>query len=430
MSKQKILAWVLAAGIVFPQSVLASELNHGDTAWVLISTVLVLMMIIPGLAMFYGGLVRSKNVLSILMQSFAITCIMSVLWIFVGYSLAFSNGGVLNPWIGGLDNFMLAQLTFDSVNGSIPESVFITFQMTFAIIALVLVIGGVAERMRFSAILWFTILWALLVYFPICHQVWGGGRLGERGVLDFAGGNVVHITSGVGALVAAIMLGSRRGFGRESMQPHNMVITVLGAALLWVGWFGFNAGSAVAANGSAGMAMLVTQISAATGALGWMFAEWIKHGKPSVLGLVTGAVAGLVAITPASGYVAPVGALVIGLSGGVLCFVSTYLIKRMFRVDDALDVFAVHGVGGLIGSVLTAVFIAEEFGGVGHSDGMTTAKQLIIQITDALYVVVWTAVATFIVVKVIQVLTNIRVSDSNELRGLDLSEHEEQGYNL
>ncbi len=424
------LLYILCGLIALPTNAFANELNRGDTAWMLVSTVLVLLMVIPGLALFYGGLVRSKNVLSILMQCFAITCMASVLWVVVGYSLAFSQGGALNAWIGGLDNFMLAKLNFSSMSGNIPESVFITFQMTFAAITPALVVGGFAERMRFSAVLCFVALWSLLVYFPICHQVWGGGWLGEQGVLDFAGGNVVHITSGVGALVTALVLGLRRGFGTENMQPHNMTMTVTGGALLWVGWFGFNAGSAVAADGSAGMAMLVTQISSAMGGLAWMFSEWVKHGKPSVLGIVTGAVAGLVAITPASGFVGPMGALLIGLSAGVLCFLSTHLIKRTFRIDDSLDVFAVHGVGGIVGTLLTAIFIGKEFGGVGHREGMTMGSQFMLQLTDALYVMTWTAIATFVILKIIGVFMRVRVDDENELRGLDLSEHEEQGYNL
>lgn len=417
--------------LLLPISAFAADtLNSGDTAWMLVSTVLVLLMIIPGLALFYGGLVRSKNVLSVLMQVFAVTCVASVLWVIVGYSLAFGDGGSLQAFIGGLDNVMLSQLTFASLSGSIPESVFITFQMTFAAITPALVIGGFAERMRFSAVLLFAVLWSLLVYFPICHQVWGGGWLGEQGVLDFAGGNVVHITSGVGALTAALILGARRGFGEVGMQPHNMPLTVVGAALLWVGWFGFNAGSAVAADGSAGMAMLVTQISAAVGALAWMFSEWIKYNKPSVLGAVTGAIAGLVGITPASGFVGPMGAIVIGLSVGMLCFVSTHMIKKVFHVDDALDVFSVHGIGGIVGTLLTAVFIDQQFGGVGHNEGMTTSSQFMIQLVDALYVIAWTAIATFIVIKLIGLVTDVRVDDENELRGLDIGEHEEQGYSL
>ncbi|MBT8112886.1 MAG: ammonium transporter [Gammaproteobacteria bacterium] len=414
-----------------PSLALAEDvLDTGDTSWLLTSTALVLFMTIPGLSLFYAGLVRSKNVLSVLMQCFTITCLASLVWLVFGYSLAFSDGGSMNSWLGGFSNTFLSDVTRSSLSGTIPESVFVMFQMTFAIITPALVVGGFAERMKFSAMIWFSVLWLVVVYLPVCHWVWGGGWLGEKGVLDFAGGLVVHLTAGAGAIVAAIVLGNRKGFPRTAMPPHNLTMSVTGAGMLWVGWFGFNAGSAVAASGDAGMAMLVTHISAATGSLVWMFAEWIKYGKPSVLGIVTGMVAGLGTITPASGFVGPMGALIIGASAGIICFIATNFIKRVLRIDDSLDVFPVHGVGGILGTILAGVFVAEKFGGVGLAEGMTISSQVGVQIQGVLAVLVWTVVATFIILKVINVIIGIRVDEQDETQGLDVTQHEETGYNM
>ena len=408
----------------------ADELNGGDTAWILTSTALVLFMTIPGLSLFYAGLVRSKNVLSVLMQCFAITCVATVLWLLAGYSLSFSDGGGLNQWIGGLSNVFLSEVTRDSLSGWIPTSVWVMFQLTFAIITPALVVGGFAERMRFSAMLWFSIIWSLLVYFPVCHWVWGGGWLGDKGALDFAGGLVVHITAGVGALVAAVMLGTRNDFPKTPLPPHNLAMTVTGAGMLWVGWFGFNGGSALAANGDAGMAILVTHISAALASLTWMFMEWIKFGKPSVLGIVTGMVAGLGSITPASGFVGPTGAIIIGISAGIICFFATNFMKRTLNIDDSLDVFPVHGVGGIIGTILVGVFVASQFGGAGLAEGMTIGSQVGVQIIAVVAVIIWTAIASFIALKIAGVICGLRVSDDDERIGLDITQHEEKGYNL
>ncbi|MEC9155353.1 MAG: ammonium transporter, partial [Pseudomonadota bacterium] len=344
---------ILFANIAFADD---AGISGADTAWIMTATALVLFMTIPGLSLFYGGLVRSKNVLSVLMQCFAITCLMSILWMFVGYSLAFGDGGSANAYIGGLDNLLLGGIVESTVSGSIPESVFALFQMTFAVITPALIVGGFAERMRFSAVVLFSAAWLILVYAPICHWVWGGGWLSDLGVMDFAGGTVVHITAGVAALVAALVLGNRRGFPQQAMPPHNMTLTIMGAGMLWVGWFGFNGGSALAANGDAAMAMLATHISAAAGAFTWMLAEKVRFGKPSALGIVTGMVAGLGTITPASGFVGPGGALIIGISAGLVCFYATIYIKQRLKIDDSLDVFPVHGVGGILGTLLTAVF--------------------------------------------------------------------------
>ena len=416
---------------VLPTIGLAEDvLDTGDTSWLLTATALVLFMTIPGLSLFYAGLVRSKNVLSVLMQCFTITCVASLVWLVFGYSLAFSDGGSLNSWIGGFSNMFLGEVSRGSMNGTIPESVFVMFQMTFAIITPALVVGGFAERMKFSAMLWFTILWLVVVYLPVCHWVWGGGWLGEKGVLDFAGGLVVHLTAGAGAIVAAMVLGNRKGFPTTAMPPHNLTMSVTGAGMLWVGWFGFNAGSAVAASNDAGMAMLVTHISAATASLMWMFAEWIKYGKPSVLGIVTGMVAGLGTITPASGFVGPMGALIIGASAGLVCFIATNFIKRVLKIDDSLDVFPVHGVGGILGTILAGVFVAEQFGGAGLAEGMTIGSQLGVQIQGVLAVLVWTVVTTFVILKVIQLVVGLRVDEQQETEGLDITQHEETGYNM
>lgn len=424
--------WVIALLIyALPCFAFAEDgLDTGDTAWLLTSTALVLFMTIPGLSLFYAGLVRSKNVLSVLMQCFSITCLVSILWLVFGYSLAFSDGGTINNWLGGFSNAFLANVTRQSTIGTIPESVFVMFQLTFAIITPALIVGGFAERMKFSAMLWFTALWLLVVYLPVCHWVWGGGWLGEKGVLDFAGGLVVHLTAGAGAIVAAMVLGSRKGFPRTAMPPHNLSLSVAGAGMLWVGWFGFNAGSAAAANYDAGMAMLVTHISAATASLVWMFAEWIKYGKPSVLGIVTGMVAGLGTITPASGFVGPMGALIIGAAAGIVCFTATNFIKRVLHIDDSLDVFPVHGVGGMLGTFLAGILIAEQFGGVGLSEGTSIGAQVWIQVQGILAVLIWTVVATFIILQVVKVIVGLRVNEQEETQGLDITQHEESGYNM
>ncbi len=399
-------------------------LDSGDTAWMLTSTVLVLMMTIPGLALFYGGMVRKKNVLATVMQSFAAACLMNVLWMVIGYSIAFGDGGALNAYMGGLEKMFLAHLTKDALSGTIPESVFMTFQMTFAIITPALICGAVADRMKFSSLLVFLTLWLILVYAPVCHWVWGGGFLGSDGVLDFAGGTVVHINSGVAGLVCAIVLGRREGYGTENMAPHNLVLTVIGASLLWVGWFGFNAGSAAAANDSAGMAMAVTQICTAAAALAWMFAEWIIHRKPSVLGIASGAIAGLVAITPAAGFVAPMGALFIGIAAGVICFIASTMVKRALGYDDSLDVFGIHGVGGIVGAVLTGVFAVEAIGGTpGLLEG--NAAQVPLQVYGIIATIVWCAVATFVILMVVKAIMGLRVDKTTEIEGLDINLHGE-----
>ena len=416
--------------VLFPGPVLAQDvLNQADTAWILTSTALVLFMTIPGLALFYAGLVRSKNVLSVLMQCFAITCLASILWLLYGYSLAFGDGGSLNSWIGGLEKALLEGVGRDSLSGTIPETVFVMFQMTFAIITPALVVGGFAERMRFSAMLWFSALWLTVVYLPVCHWVWGGGWLADLGLLDFAGGTVVHVNAGVAALVSALVMGRRKGFPTTPMPPHNLTMTVAGAGMLWVGWFGFNAGSALAANGDAGMAMLVTHIGAASGSLAWMFCEWRIHGKPSVLGIVTGMVAGLGTITPASGFVGPLGALIIGLSAGIVCYFATSMIKRRLHIDDSLDVFPVHGVGGILGTLLAGVFVAT-LGGAGLAEGVTMGKQVGIQFIGVMATLVWCALATWIILKILDATLGLRVDLDEETQGLDIVLHDEAGYNL
>ena len=417
----------LAALCLFALSALpaaADELNSGDTAWMLTSTALVLLMTIPGLALFYGGMVRKKNVLSTAVQSFAAACVMTVLWMILGYSLAFSDGGALNAYIGGFSNMFLLNLTKEGMTGTIPESVFMTFQMTFAIITPALITGAFADRMKFSAILVFLSLWMLIVYAPVCHWVWGGGFLGGDGVLDFAGGTVVHINSGVAGLVAAIVIGPRKGYGVDNMAPHNLVLSVIGASLLWVGWFGFNAGSAVAADGAAGMAMAVTQIAAAAAAIAWMFGEWVLHGRPSVLGVISGAVAGLVAITPAAGFVAPVGALFIGFAAGLICLWGVAWLKKNLKYDDSLDAFGVHGLGGIVGAVLTGVFASEAIGGTpGLFEG--NFGQVGIQVWGILATIVWTAVISFILLKIIDATIGLRVTREEEIEGLDINQHGE-----
>ncbi|HTK97716.1 MAG TPA: ammonium transporter [Pseudomonadales bacterium] len=402
-------------------------MSGGDTAWVLTSTALVLFMTIPGLALFYGGLVRTKNVLSVLMQCFAITCVVSLLWVLCGYSLAFGDG---NGFIGGLGKAMFAGVAEGTLKGTIPESAFSLFQMTFAIITPALVVGGFAERMRFGACLLFAALWFLAVYAPVCHWVWGGGWLGELGIKDFAGGIVVHITAGAGALTAALVLGARRGFPHQVSPPHNMTLTVAGAGMLWVGWFGFNGGSALAANGDAAMAMLVTHISASAGAFVWLVAEWFRFGKPSALGAVTGMVAGLGTITPASGFVGPAGALIIGLSAGLLCFGATNFLKRTMHIDDSLDVFPVHGVGGLLGTLLTGVFASDALGLFSGQDSIQIGHQVGVQAIGAFSALIYTVIVTFVILKIVGAVTALRVSAEEETEGLDLVLHNERGYDL
>ena len=433
ISPRRICVALSTLLLLLPIQAFAEELNGANTSWILTSTALVLFMTIPGLSLFYGGLVRSKNALSVLMQCFSITCLASIIWFAFGYSLAFGNGGSLNNYIGDLSNFFMGNITEESMAGDIPESVFALFQMTFAIITPALIVGAFAERMRFSAMLLFSALWLIVVYAPITHWVWGGGWLGEMGLLDFAGGTVVHITAGVGAIVAALVLGNRKGFPQQAMPPHNLTMTVTGAGMLWVGWFGFNGGSALAANGDAGMAMLVTHISAASGSLAWMMMEWTKHGKPSVLGIVTGMVAGLGTITPASGFVGPAGALVIGLSAGVICYYATQAIKQRFHIDDSLDVFPVHGVGGMLGTLLAGIFASDQLGvfsGQGYNEGMNMASQVRVQITGIIATFAYTAVITYLLLKLIDNLLVLRVDEEDEMRGLDLVEHDERGYDL
>jgi Amt family ammonium transporter len=413
-------------------------LSSGDTAWMLTSTALVLFMTIPGLALFYSGLVRSKNVLSVMMQCFAITGLVTVLWALYGYSLAFDTTGMeagainLNSFVGSLEKAFLAGVGRDSLTLTIPETVFATFQMTFAIITPALIVGAFAERMKFSALLLFMGIWFTVVYAPIAHMVWSGagGLMFDWGVLDFAGGTVVHINAGIAGLVAALVLGKRKGYPTTAMPPHNLGYTIMGASMLWVGWFGFNAGSAVAADGNAGMAMLVTQIATAAAALTWMFAEWASHGKPSVLGIATGAVAGLVAITPASGTAGPMGAIAIGLAAGLICFVASTKIKRAFGYDDSLDVFGVHAVGGIVGAILTGVFADASMGGKGLAEGMTIASQLIVQGKGVLFTLVYTAVASYIILKIVDLIVGLRVNEEEETEGLDTALHGERGYIL
>lgn len=408
----------------------ADELSGANTAWILTSTALVLFMTLPGLALFYGGLVRSKNVLSVLMQCFTIACVASVLWFVAGYSIAFGEG---NAFAGGLGKAFLAGIGEDSLSGDIPETLFVMFQMTFAIITPALIVGGFAERMRFSAVVLFSALWLLAVYAPVTHWVWGGGWLAERGLLDFAGGTVVHITAGVAALVAAMVLGNRTGFSKTAMPPHNLTMTMTGAGMLWVGWFGFNAGSALAANGDAAMAMLVTHLSAAAGAFTWLTIEWIRFGKPSALGAVTGMVAGLGTITPASGYVGPAGALVIGITAGIVCFYATMTIKQVLKIDDSLDVFPVHGVGGMLGTLMAGIFASDQLGlfsGQGYADGVTMGAQVGVQLLGIAATFVYTAVVTFALLKIVQLITGLRVSPEEETEGLDIVGHNESGYDL
>ena len=407
-----------------------ATLAAGDTAWMLTSTALVLFMTIPGLSLFYAGMVRSKNVLSVMMQCFTITCLVTVIWLIYGYSLAFTDGGSLQNFVGGLSKAFFAGVGVDSLSGSIPESVFSMFQLTFAIITPALIVGAFAERMKFSAMLWFMGIWVTVVYFPVCHWVWGGGWLGGLGALDFAGGTVVHINAGVAGLVAALVLGPRKGFLTAAMPPHSMVLTLIGAAMLWVGWFGFNAGSELAADGTAGMAMAVTQIATAAAALTWMFCEWIVHGKPGALGIASGAVGGLVAITPASGFVGPMGALAIGIISGFACYLAATKMKHIFKYDDSLDAFGVHAIGGIVGALLTGVFVSAALGGVGLAEGISMGKQVWIQFVAVAATIVYDAVLTFIILKLVGAFIGLRVSEDEETEGLDISLHDERGYDI
>ncbi|MCW8885947.1 MAG: ammonium transporter [Motiliproteus sp.] len=421
----------LIALALLPGVAAADELNGANTAWILTSTALVLFMTLPGLALFYGGLVRSKNVLSVLMQCFAIAGAASLIWLIFGYSLAFGEG---NAWIGDFSKVMMAGIGRETLAGDIPESSFMLFQMTFAIITPALVIGGFAERMKFSAMLLFSCIWLVLVYAPVTHWVWGGGWLGAMGLYDFAGGTVVHITAGVAAITAAIVIGPRKGFPNTAMPPHNLTMTVIGAGMLWVGWFGFNGGSALAANGDAAMAMLVTHISAAAGVLTWSVIEWVRFGKPSVLGAVTGMIAGLGTITPASGFVGPGGALLIGIMAGAICFTATHFIKRTLKIDDSLDVMPTHGVGGIIGTLFAGIFSSTSLGvfsGYGFADGIETmGSQLGVQAIGVVTTLVYTVIVTWIILKVVGAIVGLRVDEETEVQGLDTAEHEETGYNL
>ena len=403
-----------------------AKFSSGDTSWILTATALVLFMTLPGLALFYGGLVHAKNLLSVLMQCFAVACLMSILWFVVVYSLAFGDGGAANEWIGGMDKAFLFGVGVGSLSGTIPESAFFMFQMTFAIITAALIVGAYVERIKFSAVMVFSGVWIILVYGPVCHWIWGGGWLADLGVKDFAGGLVVHVTAGISALVIAKMLGGRRGYPREITPPHHPGLTMIGAAMLWVGWFGFNAGSALAADGSAGMAMVATHISAAAASLVWMCIEWIKHGKPSLVGIVTGMVAGLATITPGAGFVGPLGALIFGVSAGFVCYWCVGFIKQKIRIDDSLDVFAVHGVGGALGILLTSFFGAEALGGMGLGEGMTISKQLGIQVLGIAVVALWSLVISWIIVKMIQNTIGLRVPEDDEIEGLDITSHGER----
>ena len=426
-----LLALTLGINVpAFAQQVPSAE-SPADTAWLLTATALVLFMTLPGLALFYGGLVRTKNILSILMQCFAITALVSVLWLLAGYSLAFSDGGSLQALSGGLGKALLGGVTRNSLNNTVPESVFVMFQLTFAIITPALVIGAFAERIRFSAVLWFSAAWLMLVYVPVAHWVWGGGWLAKLGVMDFAGGTVVHVNAGAAALVCALVLGRRRGFPQVSMPPHSLPITAAGAGMLWVGWFGFNAGSALAANQSAGMAMLVTHMGAAAGALTWMLLEWKHYGKPSTLGILTGMVAGLGTITPASGFVSPLAGICIGAVAGLICYGATQLVKRKWHIDDSLDVSPVHGVGGVIGTLMTGVFAAPALGGTGFAVAShSMLAQIGVQALAVIVVGVWCALVTFVLLRILDATLGLRVPEEHEVEGLDLGSHGERGYSL
>ncbi|MEC4750209.1 ammonium transporter [Methylomicrobium sp. Wu6] len=414
--------------LLLPFAAEADTVNQANTAWMLTSTGLVLFMTLPGLSLFYGGLVRSKNVLSVLMQCFAITCLVSILWLAGVYSLIFVDGGDWQKLIGGFSKAFLPSIGTASQVGDLPEAVYFMFQMTFAIITPALIVGSFAERMKFSAMLWFSGLWLCLVYVPVCHWIWGGGWLADLGVLDFAGGIVIHVNAGIASLVAALVIGRRKGFPTTPMPPHNMTMAVTGAGMLWVGWFGFNGGSALTADGRAGMALLATHIGAAAGALTWMVIEWLRFGKPSVLGIVTGMVAGLGTITPASGYVGPIGALAIGVVAGAICFFATQYVKRTLKIDDSLDVFPVHGVGGVTGSLLTGVFASSSLGGLGLAEGATIGSQVGVQALAIVVTAAWSAFFSFVMLKLIDKFVGLRVTADEEVQGLDQVLHEETGY--
>ena len=418
-----LIAASLVASPVFAAD---SAIDSGDTAWILTATALVLLMTLPGLALFYAGLVQSKNIVSVLMHHFAIAALMSVLWVIAGYSLAFSGDGA---WVGDLANSFMSNITLDSASGTIPESVFAAFQMTFAIITPALIIGAYVERMKFAAILLFSAVWLLTVYAPVTHWVWGGGIMAEWGVLDFAGGIVVHATAGTAALVCALVVGKRRSFPTSVQPPHSPVLTMIGASMLWIGWFGFNGGSALGAGNSAGMALLVTHIAAATASLVWMFIEWFRFGRPSLVGIVTGMVAGLATVTPASGFIGVPGGLILGLAGGVACYVAVDLIRVRLKIDDSLDVFAVHGVGGICGSLLVAYLALPAFGGLGLADGVTAGSQFMVQLASVAITVLWTGIASYVILKVIGAVIGLRVDQQDENEGLDLSQHGERGSN-
>ena len=423
----KRLGTGLIAASLFASPVFAADsaIDSGDTAWTLTATALVLLMTLPGLALFYAGLVQSKNIVSVLMHHFAIAALMSILWVIAGYSLAFSGDGA---WVGDLANSFMSNITLDSASGTIPESVFAAFQMTFAIITPALVIGAYVERMKFAAILLFSAIWLLAVYAPVTHWVWGGGIMAEWGVLDFAGGIVVHATAGTAALVCALVVGKRRSFPTSVQPPHSPVLTMIGASMLWIGWFGFNGGSALGAGNSAGMALLVTHIAAATASLVWMFIEWFRFGRPSLVGIVTGMVAGLATVTPASGFIGVPGGLILGLAGGVACYVAVDLIRVRLKIDDSLDVFAVHGVGGILGSLLVAYLALPAFGGLGLADGVTAGSQFMVQLASVAITVLWTGIASYVILKVIGAVVGLRVDQQDEIEGLDLSQHGERGY--
>jgi Amt family ammonium transporter len=415
----------LIASLSFISFPAFADVNNGDTAWILTSTALVLFMTLPGLALFYAGLVNSKNVVSVLMQHFAVACVVSIIWVILGYSLAFSSG---NAWIGDFSNIFMKSIDLDSTSGTIPESLFATFQMTFAIITPALIIGAFVERIKFSAMLIFISLWMLIVYVPVTHWVWGGGILSSWGTMDFAGGIVVHATAGTAALITALTLGKRRGFPKSITPPHSPILTMIGAAMLWVGWFGFNAGSALGANGGAGMAMLVTHISASMAALVWMFIEWKRFGKPSLIGVVTGMVAGLATVTPASGYIGIPGGLILGFSGGLLCYLAVDYIRGKLLIDDSLDVFAVHGVGGILGTLLVAFLATSTFSGLGLPEGQTAMSQFVVQIKAVILTVIWTSIFTYLILKVTSLIVPLRVDEQEEIEGLDLRSHGEKGY--
>jgi Amt family ammonium transporter len=426
-SEIKRLGTGLIAASLFASPVFAADnaIDSGDTAWILTATALVLLMTLPGLALFYAGLVQSKNIVSVLMHHFAIAALMSVLWVIAGYSLAFSGDGA---WVGDLANSFMSNITLDSASGTIPESVFAAFQMTFAIITPALIIGAYVERMKFAAILLFSAVWLLTVYAPVTHWVWGGGIMAEWGVLDFAGGIVVHATAGTAALVCALVVGKRRSFPNSVQPPHSPVLTMIGASMLWIGWFGFNGGSALGAGNSAGMALLVTHIAAATASLVWMFIEWFRFGRPSLVGIVTGMVAGLATVTPASGFIGVPGGLILGLAGGVACYVAVDLIRVRLKIDDSLDVFAVHGVGGILGSLLVAYLALPAFGGLGLADGVTAGSQFMVQLASVAITVLWTGIGSYVILKVIGAVIGLRVDQQDEIEGLDLSQHGERGY--